>query len=62
MSASRSTIALGLVLALAPALWGAPPPDDGVAAVVTYIRVAWKNTGTPVTPKQVSEMRALQPE
>ena len=46
---------------------GMPPfahvlDDEGVAAVVTYIRVAWKNTGTPVVPRQVSEMRVLQPE
>jgi mono/diheme cytochrome c family protein len=46
---------------------GMPPyahilDDDEVSAVVTYIRVAWENTGTPVSPKQVSEMRTLLPE
>jgi mono/diheme cytochrome c family protein len=36
--------------------------DEEAAAVVTYIRVAWNNTGTPVAPKQVSELRKLLPE
>jgi len=36
--------------------------DEEAAAVVTYIRVAWNNTGTPVTPKQVNELRKLLPE
>ena len=37
--------------------------DDGeVAAVVTYIRVAWENTGTPVMPAQANELRTLLPE
>ena len=36
--------------------------DEEVAAVVTYIRVAWKNSGTPVVPRQVSELRSLLPE
>jgi mono/diheme cytochrome c family protein len=36
--------------------------DDEVAAVVTYIRVAWENSGTPVTPAQSNEMRKLVPE
>jgi mono/diheme cytochrome c family protein len=36
--------------------------DDEVAAVVTYIRVAWENTGTPITPAQANEMRKLLPE
>ena len=36
--------------------YGMPPfahilNDDEVAAVVTYIRVAWDNSGTPVTPR-----------
>jgi mono/diheme cytochrome c family protein len=46
---------------------GMPPfahilDDKEVAAVVTYIRVAWKNAGTPVQPSQVSELRKLLPE
>lgn len=36
--------------------------DEEVAAVVTYIRVAWGNTGTPVTTKQVNDLRTLLPE
>jgi mono/diheme cytochrome c family protein len=37
--------------------------DDGeVAAVVTYIRVAWQNSGTPVTQAQVNDLRKLLPE
>jgi len=36
--------------------------DTEVAAVVTYIRVAWQNSGTPVTPTQVNELRTLLPE
>jgi mono/diheme cytochrome c family protein len=36
--------------------------DAEVAAVVTYIRVAWQNNGTPVTPAQVNELRKLLPE
>lgn len=46
---------------------GMPPfahilKDEEVAAVVTYIRVAWNNTGTPVAPRQISELRTLIPE
>ena len=45
---------------------GMPPfshilSDEEVAAVVTYIRVAWNNTGTPVTPAQANELRPLLP-
>jgi hypothetical protein len=29
---------------------------------VTYIRVAWGNTGAPVQPAQVNELRKLIPE
>ncbi len=36
--------------------------DNEVAAVVTYIRVAWDNTGTPVAPAQANELRKLLPE
>lgn len=46
---------------------GMPPfshilDDNEVAAVVTYIRVAWNNTGTPVAPSEVNELRRLIPE
>jgi mono/diheme cytochrome c family protein len=36
--------------------------DDEVAAVVTYIRVAWDNSGTPVTAAQANELRKVLPE
>jgi len=36
--------------------------DDEVAAVVTYIRVAWENSGTPVNPAQANDLRKLLPE
>ncbi|SEK23531.1 Cytochrome c, mono-and diheme variants [Roseateles sp. YR242] len=36
--------------------------DEEAAAVVTYIRVAWNNAGTPVSPTQVNELRKLLPE
>jgi mono/diheme cytochrome c family protein len=36
--------------------------DDEVAAVITYIRVAWENSGTPVLPNQANELRKLLPE
>ena len=36
--------------------------DEQVAAVVTYIRVAWENTGTPVPPSQANDLRKLLPE
>ena len=46
---------------------GMPPfshilDDDQAAAVVTYIRVAWDNRGTPVAPAEVNELRKLLPE
>lgn len=46
---------------------GMPPfshilSDEEVAAVVTYIRVAWDNSGTPVAPAQANELRKLLPE
>jgi mono/diheme cytochrome c family protein len=46
---------------------GMPPfahilKDEEVAAVVTYIRVAWNNNGTPVAAKQISELRTMIPE
>lgn len=36
--------------------------DEEVAATVTYIRVAWGNNGTPITGKQVNDLRPLLPE
>ena len=50
-----------------PRPYGMPPfahllSDQEVAAVVTYIRVAWNNTGTPVTPAEANELRPLLPE
>jgi mono/diheme cytochrome c family protein len=50
-----------------PRPYGMPPfshilNDDEVAAVVTYIRVAWGNSGTPVKPAQVNDLRKILPE
>jgi len=50
-----------------PRPYGMPPfshilNDEEVAAVVTYIRVAWDNRGAPVNPAQVNELRKLLPE
>ena len=50
-----------------PRPYGMPPfnhilDDAQVAAVVTYIRVAWGNSGTPVVPSQANELRKLIPE
>ena len=50
-----------------PRPYGMPPfshilDDDEVAAVVTYIRVAWDNSGTPVTAAQANELRKVLPE
>ncbi len=46
---------------------GMPPfahlmTDAEVAAVMTYVRVAWGNVGTPVTAAQANEMRKALPE
>ena len=46
---------------------GMPPfayvlDDDAVAAVVTYIRVAWGNAGAPVAAAQANELRKALPE
>jgi mono/diheme cytochrome c family protein len=46
---------------------GMPPfshilSDEQVSAVVTYIREAWNNNGTPVTPAEVNELRKLLPQ
>ncbi|MFP5391996.1 MAG: c-type cytochrome [Gammaproteobacteria bacterium] len=50
-----------------PRPYGMPPfshilNDAEVAAVVTYVRVAWGNNGAPVAPGQVNELRKLLPE
>ncbi len=50
-----------------PRPYGMPPfahvlDDDQVAAVVTYIRVAWGNSGTPVTAAQANDLRKLLPQ
>lgn len=50
-----------------PRPYGMPPfnhvlDDQEAAAVVTYIRVAWGNAGTPVQPEQVNTLRTLVPE
>ena len=47
-----------------PRPYGMPPfahllSDEEVAAVVTYIRVAWGNGGTPVSTGQANELRAV---
>jgi mono/diheme cytochrome c family protein len=47
-----------------PRPYGMPPfahllDDEEVAAVVTYIRVAWGNGGTPVTAAQVNALRSV---
>jgi mono/diheme cytochrome c family protein len=36
--------------------------DAEAAAVVSYIRVAWENSGTPVTPTQTNALRTLLPQ
>jgi mono/diheme cytochrome c family protein len=46
-----------------PRPYGMPPfaqimSDDDIAAVVTYIRVSWGNTGQPVTPAEVNALRS----
>ncbi len=46
-----------------PTPYGMPPfaqslSDDEVAAVVSYIRVAWGNRGEPVTARQANELRS----
>jgi mono/diheme cytochrome c family protein len=45
-----------------PRPYGMPPfaqtlSDDEVAAVVTYIRSAWGNRGTPISARQANELR-----
>ncbi len=46
-----------------PMPYGMPPfahrlSDDEVAAVVTYIRTSWGNSGEPVSARQANELRA----
>lgn len=50
-----------------PRPYGMPPfshilNDADAAAVVTYVREAWGNNGTPVAPNEVNELRKLLPE
>ena len=50
-----------------PRPYGMPPfshilNDDEVSAVVTYIRVAWGNSGTPVTAAEANDLRKALPE
>ncbi|CAG4889269.1 Alcohol dehydrogenase (quinone), cytochrome c subunit [Paraburkholderia saeva] len=45
-----------------PSPYGMPPfahtlSDEEVAAVVTYIRTAWGNNGTPISGKEANELR-----
>jgi mono/diheme cytochrome c family protein len=47
-----------------PRPYGMPPfahllNDEEIAAVVTYIRVAWGNGGTPVTAAQANDLRSV---
>jgi mono/diheme cytochrome c family protein len=46
-----------------PRPYGMPPfaqilSDEDIAALVTYIRVSWGNTGQPVTPAEVNLLRS----
>jgi mono/diheme cytochrome c family protein len=46
-----------------PTPYGMPPfaqslSDDEVAAVVTYIRTAWGNRGTPVSANDANSLRS----
>ena len=43
---------------LMPALGGALT-DEQVASVLTYVRREWGNTGSPVSPEEVTEIRGL---
>ena len=50
-----------------PRPYGMPPfnhilGDDEVSAVVTYIRLAWGNNGTPVSASDANELRKILPE
>jgi len=50
-----------------PRPYGMPPfnhilGDDEVAAVVTYIRLAWGNNGTPVSASDANQLRKILPE
>jgi nitrite reductase (NO-forming) len=35
--------------------------DEDVANVLTYVRNSWGNSGEPVTPQEVSKVRAETP-
>jgi mono/diheme cytochrome c family protein len=46
-----------------PTPYGMPPfaqvlSDDEIAAVVTYIRSAWGNSGAPVSARQANDLRS----
>lgn len=43
---------------LAMPAMGAALPDEDLAAVLTYMRGAWGNQASPITPEQVKEVRA----
>ena len=43
---------------LAMAAMGAALPDDGLAAVLTYIRSSWGNKASPVTADDIKKIRA----
>ncbi|MEJ5991054.1 cytochrome c [Ramlibacter sp. PS3R-8] len=50
-----------------PRPYGMPPfahllNDEEIAAVATYVRVAWGNGGTPVTPAQANALRSVTQE
>ena len=38
--------------------WGATLKDDDIAAVLTYVRSTWGNTGAPITAAKVASIRA----
>lgn len=42
---------------LAMPAMGASLPDDDLAAVLSYMRGAWGNQASPITPEQVQEVR-----
>src|ERR1700712_5071684 len=47
-----------------PRPYGMPPfaqtlSDDEIAAVVTYIRAAWGNSGSAISARQANELRSV---